>query len=325
MSIETALAVKKEVQEFSIDWGYYSKAFIFSQQGINSKATVHSYRYALKNFIRFMGESRITRPTPADIYSYEGWLRSKQYSDFTKNLYLGIVQRYFAYLENHIDLETGEKVHIYPDITKAVNIKIKCPPRVPVRNSLTVRDVKRIRQYMRSLEGQKAERDLLMIELCLFNGLRDCEVARIRVEDFVQDEGRIRLYLFRKGRSSRISHDFTFVQEKLYRNLLRYIRKYRIKKFVFTDINHKHPKTEHLTPVSISAIISSRMKEAGVKRDNCTPHSMRHHFATALLRKNVSVFDVQRAMGHSNLQSTLVYLHTKNLFDDNPAELKLEY
>jgi len=323
--METALAVKEEVQEFSIDWEYYSKAFIFSQQGINSKSSVRSYMYALKNFIRFMDESRITRPTPADIYSYEGWLRSKQYSDFTKSLYLSIVQRFFAYLEGHIDLETGEKVHIYPDITKAVNIKIKRPPRVPVRNSLTVRDVKRIRKCMRSLEGQKAARDLLMIELCLFNGLRDCEVARIRVEDFVQDEGRVRLYLFRKGRSSRNSHDFVYVQEKLHRNLMRYIRKYRIKRFVFTDVNHKHPKTEHLTPVSISAIISGRMKEAGVKRDNCTPHSMRHWFATALLRKGISVFDVQRSMGHSNLQSTLVYLHTKNLFDDNPAELTLEY
>lgn len=164
-----------------------------------------------------------------------------------------------------------------------------------------------------------------MIELALFNGLRDCEIARLRVQDIVVDGDKIRMYLFRKGRTSRNSNDFVYLKPELHKRLKAYIRKYRIKNHIFIDANHRTPRTEHLHPGSVSMIISKRMLKAGVKRENCTPHSMRHWFATALLKKGISVFDVQRSMGHSDLQSTLVYLHTKQLFEDNPCELALEY
>ncbi len=323
--MEGALIKKEGLQEYRVDWGYQSDVFLFQQQGINSKASVHAYKHALKCFIRFMEEGGNTRPTPADVYAYEGYLRARKYSDFTKNLYLHLLKRFFAFLERHIDLETGGTVRVYPNICKGIKINVKRPPRAPVRNSLTDRDVKRLRTHLKSLSGQKAARDLLMIELALFNGLRDCEIARLRVQDIVLDGDKIRMYLFRKGRTARNSNDFVYLQEKLYKRLKAYIRKYRIKNYIFYDVNHRTPRTEYLHPGSVSMIISRRMREAGVKRENTTPHSCRHWFATALLKKGTSVFDVQRSMGHSDLQSTLVYLHTKQLFEDNPCELALEY
>ncbi len=323
--MEKSLIKREELQEYHVNWMYQADVFLFQQQGINSKASVHAYKHALKCFIRFMEEEGITRPTPADIYAYEGYLRARKYSDFTKNLYLRLLKRYFAFMERHIDLETGQTVRVYPNICKEIKISVKRPSRTPVRNSLTDRDVKRLREHLKSLSGQKAARDLLMIELALFNGLRDCEIARLRVQDIVTDDDKIRMYLFRKGRTARNSNDFVYLQEKLYKRLSAYIRKYRIKNFIFTDVNHRSPKTESLHPGSVSMIISKRMREAGVKRENTTPHSCRHWFATALLKQGVSVFDVKRSMGHNDLQSTLVYLHTKQLFEDNPCELVLDY
>lgn len=323
--MELALIKKEEVQEHHVDWLYQTEVFLFQQQGINSKSTVHAYKYALRCFIRFMEEEGITKPTPADVFAYEGHLRSRQYSDFTKNLYVHMLKRFFAFLDHHVDLETGLTVRVYPDICKGIDLKVKRPPREPVRNSLTDRDVKKLRTCLRILEGQGAARDLLMVELALFNGLRDCEIARLRIQDIVIDGDKVRMYLWRKGRTARNSNDFVYLQEKLHKRLRSYIRKYRIKNFIFTDVDHRTPRTEHLHPGSVSMIISRRMRETGVKRENTTPHSCRHWFATALLKKGTSVFDVQRSMGHSDLQSTLVYLHTKQLFENNPCELALEY
>jgi len=320
-----ALVKKEEIQEHHVDWLYQADVFLFQQQGINSKASVHAYRHAIKCFIQFMEQEGITRPTPADVFAYEGHLRSRQYSDFTKSLYLHLLKRYFAFLERHIDLESGRTVKVYPDICKGLKITCKRPPRAPVRNSLTDRDVKRLRTHLRGLEGQGAARDLLMVELCLFNGLRDCEVARLRLQDIVIDDDKVRMYLWRKGRTARNSNDFVYLQPKLHKRLMSYVRKYRIKNYIFADVNHRSPRAEHLHPGTVSMVISRRMREAGVKRENTTPHSCRHWFATALLKKGTSVFDVQRSMGHSDLQSTLVYLHTKQLFEDNPCELALEY
>jgi integrase/recombinase XerC len=43
-----------------------------------------------------------------------------------------------------------------------------------------------------------------------------------------------------------------------------------------------------------------------------TPHCLRHTFATALLRQCKDLQIVQRAMGHSNIQTTTIYLHLED-------------
>lgn len=313
--METAVMVKEELQEYVIDWEYWGKLFVFKQPRINSKASTHAYLASVKAWGRYCERTRITRPTSFDVSGYIGYLRENQYSDFTKSLYLGILKRLFAFLQ-------AEK--LYPDITEGVDLRTKRPPREPVRNTLTGRDVRRLRASI-DTKTRQGLRDLIMTELALYNGLRTCEIARLRVGDLVDDGERVRMHLWRKGRSQPNPNDFVFLQPGLYKKLRAYIRKYRMKGHIFTDINHRHPRNEHLHPGTVSSIISSRMRAAGVKRAQVTPHSCRHWFATELLKKGVSPFNVQRAMGHSNLQSTLVYLHTKNLFDDNPAELSLAY
>lgn len=43
-----------------------------------------------------------------------------------------------------------------------------------------------------------------------------------------------------------------------------------------------------------------------------TPHCLRHTFATSLLRRTKDLQLVQRAMGHSNIQTTTIYLHLED-------------
>ena len=293
--MQTALAVREEIQQHCIDWSYNLECFLRTFEG-RSPETIRSYRFAVKKFIAFLQENNIDRPLPDDLYDYVKYLEGK--SDFTKNLYVTVLKRFFEYLERPY----GElNITVYKNLFKAVNIKLKRPPREPVRANLVDRDVKKLRTSLGRQKGQKAERDLLMIELGAFNGLRDKEIANIRIEDIVEDESKIRLYLLRKGRTARNSQDFVFMQPKLNRNIMKYVTKYKIQKYIFTDVNHLHPRTEHLHPVSVSAIISKRFKEAKVKKPNVTPHSLRHHFATSLIKKGQDIFNVQRAMGAQQL------------------------
>lgn len=58
-------------------------------------------------------------------------------------------------------------------------------------------------------------------------------------------------------------------------------------------------------------------RKAGV--DNVHPHRFRRTFATNLYRRGMDVHEIQRLMGHSNIQTTMGYIYT----DD--AQIKRSY
>ena len=52
-------------------------------------------------------------------------------------------------------------------------------------------------------------------------------------------------------------------------------------------------------------------KKAGVIRPGSV-HSLRHSFATQLIEKGIDVTMIQKLLGHNDLKTTLLYLHTSN-------------
>jgi len=64
-----------------------------------------------------------------------------------------------------------------------------------------------------------------------------------------------------------------------------------------------------LTPRSIQRIVQKYATKAGVIGKKVSPHTLRHSYATDLLRNGADIRSVQAMLGHSSVTTTQIYTH----------------
>ncbi len=79
--------------------------------------------------------------------------------------------------------------------------------------------------------------------------------------------------------------------------------KYGVVDLVFCSRNKKR-----LDDKGIRKMIETYSIKAGINK-HITPHTLRHTYATDLLRETKNIRLVQKALGHSDLSTTMIYTH----------------
>lgn len=77
--------------------------------------------------------------------------------------------------------------------------------------------------------------------------------------------------------------------------------------YVFTTMS-KNSKGQQLSDRYVQNMVIRYGKRAGIKK-KISPHTMRHSFATDLYRLRRDPVVLKNALGHSNLSTTMVYIH----------------
>jgi site-specific recombinase XerD len=174
-------------------------------------------------------------------------------------------------------------------------IRVRIPRRVVV--PLSADEVARFWRSFRTF------RDLSIVALMLFNGLRSRETISIQLQDLHFAQGEI---LVRgKGNRERI---LPVAQEtiRVLQNFLRWERPPTDSQYVFVSLKGRL-RGKPMTLAGLRSLFRHHRRKTTVVKAN--PHRFRHTFGADMIRAGVSVPALMRLMGHSQIHTTMLYVH----------------
>jgi integrase/recombinase XerD len=153
---------------------------------------------------------------------------------------------------------------------------------------------------------------------CYAAGLRIGEACRLRPEDIDSARKVIRI---RQGKGCK--ERYTLLPQRLLEMLRCYWRLYKPQGWLFPG----GTADGHISPDTVRQVFRKAREAAGLGRW-CTPHTLRHAFATHLLEAGTDLAVLQALLGHASIKTTTVYTHvglellqkTPSLLDRLPLE-----
>ena len=136
---------------------------------------------------------------------------------------------------------------------------------------------------------------------CYAAGLRISEACALRVEDIDSQRWVIRVR-YAKGSKQR----YTVLSQQLLIVLREYWRVQRPPEWLFPG----QGKSQHISPDTARQVFRTARDQAGLG-SWCTPHKLRHSFATHLLESGTQLVVIQALLGHSTIRTTTTYTHVR--------------
>ena len=275
-----------------------------SERGLSAN-TVAAYRTDLTQLAeRVRGRSRFVdwaRVSSRKLENHTLQPRQAGYSEATVARKVAAMRSLFQFLS-----EEG-----IVDANPADRLRARRPGR-PLPNVLAEEEVVALLEAASARPGPEGARDRAMLELTYAAGLRVSEVVGatgVELSGLGLDDGWVRV--MGKGSKERLVPLYPSIVERL----RRYVREAR--GLLAARAGLRRPAAAalflnaHGRPLTRQGywLILKRCAAAAGIGTRLSPHTLRHSFATHLLRGGASLRHVQELLGHANISTTQVYTH----------------
>ncbi|MBU1094059.1 MAG: site-specific tyrosine recombinase XerD [Firmicutes bacterium] len=272
------------------DFEYYLK----NEKG-SSKNTIDSYLIDLKQYVLFLETyHQISKPKNIEKKHIEGFLKSTRRKVSSKSLARKLTTiksfHHFLMIEKEVD-EDVAKGFSAPKIEKTL-------PQV-----LSVDEVVSILEQVDKTKPLGL-RNMALLELIYGSGLRVSELLDIQMEDIHLNQG----YVIVKGKGNK--ERMVPISDMSTIALRNYIVKSRetIIKDQRTNFLFVNQDGNRLSRQGFFKILKKLAYDAKVTTE-CSPHTLRHSFATHLLENGMDLRTLQSLLGHEDISTTQIYTH----------------
>lgn len=245
-----------------------------------SESTIKIYTDSMSGLVRFLRKSPMLM-TSEDVRSYFLYLVKERKASYTAIHHTSCALKFFLRQYGMQELEASIP-------------KMKRPEQVAA-----VMNVTELEAFMNSLDDLRKRAIFVTI---YSSGLRVGELCRLELRDLDPERRQIRIRSA-KGRKDR----YTILFPENLAILRAYIAEYRPQSHLFYP--RGRPQNRILERRVEAMFVEARVK-AGIRAE-VRVHTLRHTFATQLLENGVSIFAIQRLLGHASILSTMKYLHIR--------------
>ena len=260
--------------------------------GINS---IKSYEYDLNLFKNFIVSNKISetpiscKPDTLKDYLYNNLSNKKSRSQARS---ISALKSYFNYLifEGHIqkspisDIESPKLEKKLPEVLTETEIK------------------KLIESY--DVNDNFGQRNRTIIEVLYGTGIRVSELINLKLSNIFFKENIMKIT--GKGNKERFVPIGNIASSEI--KVYLKIRNKNIIDSKFSDIVFLNRYGRGLTRSMIFKIISDSYKRVGLDK-KISPHTLRHSFATHLLKNGADLRTIQLILGHESITTTEIYTH----------------
>lgn len=256
--------------------------------------TVEAYRNDLAHLERYMKREGLTPETVRreHLEHFAATLHEHGIGPSSQARILSGVRSFFKYLqmEGYISDDPSELLE-WPHLGEHL-------PEV-----LTTEEIDRMEAAI-DLSKPEGQRNKAIIEVLFSCGLRVSELTALKLSDLFMSDNFVRIK--GKGRKERLVP----ISAKAVKELkLWFIDRNRMnikpgeEDFVFLN-----RRGAHLTRTIILIMIKRCAEAAGIEK-TVSPHTLRHSFATALLKGGADLRAIQMMLGHESISTTEIYTH----------------
>ena len=263
----------------------------------NSPKTLENYSLWLNRFINYIWDIDVTEIKAMHILDYRMYLNSLNLSKKTINYHIVAIRSFLKFcLKNDIDCMSPEKL----ELSKIPNREI---------NYLLEEEVEKIMQapFLVKQNDLKRKRDSAILWMLYGTGLRVSELISVKRSQINPESKQFSVvWKWSKIRA-------TFLTKNAKEALVEYLKaRTDDSDYLFISLSG-NSMWKALSRNSIEDIVRNYASLAWIEK-KVTPHTLRHSFATTLLKKWADIRAVQTLLGHSSITTTQIYTHVDDKY-----------